>query len=484
MRLIPQMMDRATHEIVNMYERLDDWRWRRYLYTPRVVNGKRTLPRVIDKPNIDWTPNHVRPVRTPGKEIPSLQKLAYQAFSYTHRTFFQTEHGPMLAYSGENVHLKKPGMIKAFDQPTHMMSDKLKTQTHLFPAAINRTVDLLDTRKYLSSVVWTVNDSLTYDAAVTSGGERADERRVITREKEKIIITANSVKTANARYVQRNVRLFLEACRKGEVAAIDFYYKVVFKHEMHYASGAIGSCNKVALKCREFFIPHATVIVLERILFLFRQYLNRGNVIRIGMVWFFGGAYKFYLYMNKCKGMTYDDGDFSNIDKTIKAILLSLHINSGVMYLDLKNMKPEDVRCYMTALRLLNKIRVVKITRMDGNQWVVMTGVMPSGILDTSDGDSWVVVFLICCWVEHLRGTDPEVCRVIDVYFFTQFVLAVYGDDHVQGVGPQLRKILNEHGFAQYVEEYWDMKIREIRLTCLSWQEFSMIILLKMGRFF
>jgi hypothetical protein len=461
MRLIPQEMDRATVEVIEMYQRLDAWRWSRYM-ARTIVHGRRVTPRKIDVPEIDWTFNHAT-TRKPTGDIPSLQKLAYQSFSYAHRTFFQSEHGPMLAYSAQNVHIKKAGMIKAFDQPTHTMSDKLKTQTHLFPAAISRLVDLLETRQYLGSIVWSVNDNLTYDAAVTSGGERADERRVITRDKEKIVMTANGTKAVNARYVQKKARSFIASCREGKVTDIDHYHKVVYKQEMHYASGAPGSCNKVAMKCREFFIPHATVIVLERIFFLFRQFLNRGNVIRIGMVWFFGGAYKFYLYMNKCKGMTYDDGDFTNIDKTIKAILLALHINSGVMYLDLKNMKPEDVRCYRTALRLLAKIRIVKVTRMEGNQWVVMTGVMPSGILDTSDGDSWVVVFLICCWIEYLRERNSNVCRIIDIYFFTQFVLAVYGDDHIQGIGPELRAILNEHGFAAYVEEYWDMKIREIR---------------------
>jgi len=161
---------------------------------------------------------------------------------------------------------------------------------------------------------------------------------------------------------------------------------------------------------------------------------------------------------------TCDDGDFKKIDKTIKAILMSLHINSGVVYLDLERMTPENVRLYKCALKVLGHIRVVKVTRLDGNRWVVVSGSMPSGVFDTSDGDSWIVYLLVCLWIEHIRTIDPDRTRILDRLLPSQFRPAIYGDDHLFSIGRKLRQYMDEWGFANYVEEYWDMKIRSIRV--------------------
>jgi len=473
MTLIPTGMDHPTADLLMMYERLDAYRFSYFFSrkgekevfwdTKTRKYGIRRRGIHILKPVLKMVFNK-EPIRKPEGPVLSLRALAYQAFSYMHRTFFQTEHGPMLAYSGYNVHLKKPGMIKAFDQPSHAMSDKLRNHMHVIPAALNRVVDLLGTRRWFKKIRWRVNEALLYDAAITSGGERSDQPRVIMREKEKIRITAVGTKAVNARYTERSAKAFLESCRKGEPIKIDCCYKVVFKHEMHYASGAPGSQAAVQLKCREFFIPHATVIVIERVMCLFRHYINRGDVIRVGMPWFFGGAYKLYIYLNNCPGMTFDEGDFAKIDKTIKAILLALHVGSGYMYLDLDSMTVDDARIYRIALKILAKIRIVKVTRLEGNQWVVMTGVMPSGSFETSDGDSWIVVLLVCCWVEHLRETNPVACQLVDRYFFDEYRLVCYGDDHVMGFGVHLRAIMSEYGFAQYVLEFWDMEIKDAKV--------------------
>jgi len=135
-----------------------------------------------------------------------------------------------------------------------------------------------------------------------------------------------------------------------------------------------------------------------------------------------------------------------------------------VIYIDFSKMSREEVTMYRIALRILCYIRVTKVTRMNGNIWCVVTGVMPSGILDTSDGDSWVVVFLVCVFVEHVRATNPIAAALIDEHFRDGFRVAVYGDDHVLVMIEILRPYLSEACFASYVKEFWDMEIRSIRM--------------------
>lgn len=410
---------------------------------------------------VRWRRNEGQKVQTPVA-IPSLQILAYEGFSYAQRSFYQTDHGPLVYHSAHDLHLKTSTMIRSFDQESHTMSDKTKSQLHLIPAALNRMVDLLDLHEHLGKYRWVLNPILAYDDRMTSGGERANHVQHYKTEFGTIKSSAIGTKAQNATFVQNSVLDFMESCRRGQPEFIDCNYKVVKKNEPQHASGAPGSCHKASLKCREYFIPFSSVISLERLLRLFVHLIFRGDTIRIGMSWFFGGAQKLWEHLYVDGGLA-DDGDFTKMDKTIKAILLSLHVTGGVMFLDFSKMAPDDVRMYKIALKILSYIRVTKVTRINGNIWVVVKGIMPSGVLETSDGDSWVVAFLICMFVEYVREQDPVAAAIIDKFFATHYRAAIYGDDHIKVMGRMLRKYLNENKFAAYVKEFWDMEIREIR---------------------
>jgi len=96
---------------------------------------------------------------------------------------------------------------------------------------------------------------------------------------------------------------------------------------------------------------------------------------------------------------------------------------------------------------------------------VVMTGVMPSGIFSTSDGDSYIVLLLICFYIEWEREKRQRDLAWIDAELAKgKLVSAVYGDDHVLGISKMLRRVFSEQGFADYVKEYWCMEIRNVRM--------------------
>jgi hypothetical protein len=461
--------------IITIYHQLDRWRFQQYLDKNPVLSmysGKAEYKReypttyiytdIVKQGKINFTLNWSEH-RKPSGEVPSLVQLAYEKASHAHRAFYQTEHGPMVAYSMQNVHLKIPGMLKAFNQPTHKMNDRCKKHMYLLPAAMDRLVDILGVRKHLGKYRWKLNPALLRDEKMTSGGERADRRGRIRFKGGSVVHTAIGQKTINATYCANKLQEFFDSCLTEKPYFHHPNYKIAKKHEMHYASGEPGSISKIHQKCREFYIPHSMVIGAERALFLFKHLIHRGPVITIGMSWWWGGGQRFYEQMYVPGGLA-GDGDFSKIDKTIKAVLLGLHTNAGTMFLDLKGMKPEDVRMYRVALRVMSKIKVVKVTRINGNTWVVVKGVNPSGVLETSDANSWIVALLIAMWVETMRLQSKENMKRIDKYFYSQFRVKINGDDHVMNSGPDLVSILNEHSFAWYVEQYWDMEIRDRRV--------------------
>jgi len=461
--------------IIKIYHQLDRWRFQQYLIQkPRMtmVSGKAIYVKdygsnyiyqnIIQQNKINFTLNwstHRKPVG----DVPSLMQLAYEKASHAHRTFYQTEHGPMVAYSMENVHMKVPNMLKAFNQPTHIMNDACKKHMYLLPAAMDRLVDILGVRSHLGKYVWKLNPVLLRDEKMTSGGERADRRGRVSFKGGTIYHTAVGQKTINATYCVNKLQEFFDSCLTDSPYFHHPNYKVEKKHEMHIASGEPGSVAKTQQKVREFYIPHSMVIGAERALFLFKHFIHRGPVITIGMSWWWGGGQRFHDEMY-VKGGRAGDGDFSKIDKTIKAVLLGLHTNAGTMFLDFKRMDPKDIRMYKVALRMMSKIKVVKVTRINGNTWVVVKGVNPSGVLETSDANSWIVALLISMWVEVMRLQSKTNMALIDKYFYEQFRVKINGDDHVMNSGPKLEAILNEDTFAWYVNKYWDMEIRDRRI--------------------
>jgi len=173
------------------YHRTDCWRFVQKMGFP-VSKLKRW--RVVLKPD----PYVWEKEKIPDPNIPRLEQLAWRAFSYKARTFTRTFHGPGVALSVENLAQKKPAMIASFDKPTHKMSDMLRKHLKLYPQALNRLIDMTDTRKYVGKIRWRLNEGLLYDDRPTSGGERPDEPQVFTGEYMRVRSTTTGLKTINA----------------------------------------------------------------------------------------------------------------------------------------------------------------------------------------------------------------------------------------------------------------------------------------------
>jgi len=100
-------------------------------------------------------------------------------------------------------------------------------------------------------------------------------------------------------------------------------------------------------KVRNFFIPSLLMIVLS-LLFYPRLEFECGNMIRVKMRWWYGGAYEVYKLMNGSrKDIFWVDGDVYHFDKSIQDIFLYVYISAGQRYYDVNKMSFRQKKRFM-----------------------------------------------------------------------------------------------------------------------------------------
>jgi len=79
------------------------------------------------------------------------------------------------------------------------------------------------------------------------------------------------------------------------------------------------SLHKLAVKCREFFIPNMYSQFLSRTVMTAPQVLQRGAWIKIGHNWNHRGAEEIAFWLHaQSKDMEWHTGDFQKLDKSIR----------------------------------------------------------------------------------------------------------------------------------------------------------------------
>lgn len=247
-------------------------------------------------------------------------------------------------------------------------------------------------------------------------------------------------------------------------AKFQVYCHIALKNEFKFVYPPVDAdCERLADKCREFFIPNMLMQFLSKLLMTPRQKLERGDWIRIGQKWNHGGAEEFarFLHANAKIKMVWFTGDFKKLDKTIKDFLLAYYVASGKSYF---RVGKGGEKFFKELFVLLAERINVKLVNHVGGIWTLMLAMMYSGGFETSHGDSWCVLMVWIIYILYTAEKNPKEKRRI-MKFLGDFIrIAVYGDDHVWCVPWVLRKILNEEGFAEFVKEFFDMEIRDPRM--------------------
>jgi len=104
-------------------------------------------------------------------------------------------------------------------------------------------------------------------------------------------------------------------------------------------------CKKKQDKKREFFIPSVEQAFWSNC--FSERKKERGKCIKIGIKWWFGGAWKFaqqLLYDNDL--VIYADGDISGFDKAVKDWQLYAYMASYIRYVNLAKMNRAQRRFF------------------------------------------------------------------------------------------------------------------------------------------
>jgi len=242
----------------------------------------------------------------------------------------------------------------------------------------------------------------------------------------------------------------------------EFYCVMRLKDEMKFAWPMThDQCVSLLRKCREFFIPNMMQQFLSKLLMTPRQLIERGDVIKIGHKWNYGGAQRTAEYLHAfSENMCWNTGDFIKLDKSIRDWVLSLYIATGKKYFYCHT---DDMKKLMDDLFIILSEHInVKLVNHIRGAWTLMLAMMYSGGFETSHGDSWCVLFAFCLYLSYVIANFPDRAARIRVCFEKGLIrIIVYGDDHVWCCPVRLSDILNERGFADFVKQFLGMEIRD-----------------------
>jgi len=230
-------------------------------------------------------------------------------------------------------------------------------------------------------------------------------------------------------------------------------------------------------KCRLFVIPSSIFILLERMVGELRQMLERRGPICVGMKWSKGGmdviAKKLKIdILNEWLHILVE-GDVENFDQSVWERFIDLYFSFGLVY-DL----PEgpDYQARKRITRMLIRILLTRLTHMFGKIWGFKIGGMPSGIYNTSHGDSWIM----CLWfflfgVFQIANAPKEDKEMLEQALLWMIAIIVYGDDHVYNMtaDPKVQKYFGGKIFVHFMNQHFGVKIRGLRdgISFLSTQK-------------
>jgi hypothetical protein len=194
-----------------------------------------------------------------------------------------------------------------------------------------------------------------------------------------------------------------------------------------------------------------------------RMKFECGDVIQVGLVWWYGGAYQLALKLNyNLPDMFWVDGDIDGFDKSVMDVYLYLYTQSMERYYDLDGMEADERMVFEEMLKDLSYHMTNKVVLHIGSYWRLLQGVMYSGGKETSHGDSWILALYFWLYIEHIKEKNPDAADLIDHLMEMRVIfIVVYGDDHIWCCPIFLRKIINLSSWTDFLRKYCRSSLRD-----------------------
>jgi len=146
------------------------------------------------------------------------------------------------------------------------------------------------------------------------------------------------------------------------------------------------------------------------------------------------------------------EGDIKSLDTSITALPLVLYMMFAQLWVQRDDADPH-YRAFQYILESCAEQLAGKTVRWI-KDYMLLVGVMPSGSLETSHGDSWIVA--IVYWLSYVFAVMERVSSKVRktiwrMVAYRMIAIFVYGDDFLKTYPRSVRDYINVDGFAVYL---------------------------------
>jgi len=403
-----------------------------------------------------------------GIGIPSLAFLAYKVASWESVLYVLMQNYERCRWTTNGANNPSVGLLlyNEFNVNGALRGPSYGELRKIMPRAMRLLEGALDCEKYVGKLdkTYSPRHLIEYLKFNTAGGLISVPIMVLELNGVRYRVMNNGKKMFLFEPAARHFhRLMIQLLLGGNPI---FEFLCVMKMKQEWKIGHLKNVKGLAAmqtKIREFFIAGMIGILLSHFLMNKRMFIERGNMIRIGSKYPFGGAYEFAKFMRfDIEGMLYITGDIKGLDKKIKDWQLMLYILAGKRYFNWKNFTPRQRNLVRKLFRILSYNIAHKVVLHVGGFWRFMRGFMYSGGKETSPGNSWILALAFYCWIVYTVGKYPHIREYVDQFFFLKMIMiVVYGDDHVIGIPRILREYFNKATWTRFLDYFFDMELQE-----------------------
>jgi len=403
--------------------------------------------------------------------IPTLQALCAKRMSWT-QTVYEKWYGcKRVVNARENMGVAKAlRLYSDFCQETASRTAEDIQVFKYVPAALGSLLRAMNTYDNHAKLTFQYNpvELIKKVSLFTSAGVLPGARRKTTWEGAEVQILNTGKKCYLVEQAVRKLHRILHQIKTNPTLIVEAIHCLIkLKDEFRYGQYKIyEELLAMLMKMREFFIPDLPHVLMSIIVNEKRMLLERNNVIRIGMKFWWGGSYFLYKFLNgDQKDFYWVDGDIEGLDKHIQDWQLLLYCSNVYPYYAWDTMNGAEQEFLRKLLEYWATNVCAKLVCHIGGFWRFMNGQMYSGGKETSHGDSWIMAFIFYCFCEHIKAMHPMLADLIDRFIMMMFiVIVVYGDDHIWGAPNLLRSVMNHVTWGQFLKTYFHMNLRDANI--------------------
>jgi hypothetical protein len=255
---------------------------------------------------------------------------------------------------------------------------------------------------------------------------------------------------------------FLSSSAKDDAPLI-LTWKQAMKGENLFPSTYDGISEKEK-KARIFVIANLAIIILEHLVSIRRKY-ELGSSIGIGRTWAWGGADAVLKHLalfteQERNDNVLNEGDLRNQDQTVRDFMTNIYFSYGEKYY----VKGDHTQTIRDIITLLIQEFTQRVTHLASKVWALVMAGVPSGALNTSHMDSWILLLLFILFCLYQADRYPRFKRQILMHLIKRLLhIIIYGDDHLYTVPKHLQPYLGISVFSIYLKQMYGMEVKDMR---------------------